>query len=174
MFCCFPSLFVSADTFPVLFSLQPRPPPFRRPTSPIYTGRRPSSFRSRHPHLVRMFPPIILAFRLLSIAPASLGCVFHIWDIVDPSRHLPHNTRLDYFVALLWVRLQHLLSRSTELMRLHMLWCLGYADSSPVSGFHKRTFPPLEGVLPACPDSYPSSRFAGYMLACHPLHLGSL
>jgi len=42
-------------------------------------------------------------FRLLSIVPASIGCVAHAWDIYDTSRHLAPNTRLDYFLALLWV-----------------------------------------------------------------------
>lgn len=67
-------------------------------------SRRQPSFRSRHPHLVRVFPPVILLFRLLSIVPASMGCVSHLWNLVDPSRHLPQNSRVDYFVALLWVR----------------------------------------------------------------------
>lgn len=44
-------------------------------------------------------------FRLLSIVPASIGCVAHAWDIYDTSRHLAPNTRLDYFLALLWALL---------------------------------------------------------------------
>src|SRR5260221_5687701 len=79
----------------------------RRPASPFSPrSSRVSLFRNRRPDWARVFPPIIIFFRLLSIVPASLAIISHVWSIAicEPDTCTPGLCKLDYFMCLLWVR----------------------------------------------------------------------